>query len=329
MPQEFADIGWAGPARAQGGVYSKRYLVWHATSNNAPPANECAFARTRTDGVGLHICADENVVLQALETKYATGHVGSTVGNHFGISFEMVGTDASPTAHWQAIIDRSAYAVREICGKWNIPARWLTSAQANDGVSRGWLTHDDARRYWGKTTHTDPGPNFPRQYALDAFNRIGGASIQEEPNDMQTFFSAQHPTAGGAKFFGVPGVICTWIQDNARIADLIGLSDQGSKWGIQLPPDHGAGSTPSVHHTLVAIAGQIPPGWEDHAIGGTGSVNAADVAAALAGNAGFVTAVANAVGDAVKAQFGPAFDARLTAAARTAVDARLDDDATT
>lgn len=61
----------------------------------------------------------------------------------------------------------------------------------------------------------------------------------------------------------------------------------------------------------------------------TSLVDPAAVAAALAGNEAFITAVANAVGAAVKDQFGPAFDARVTAAARAAVDARLDDDATT
>lgn len=58
-------------------------------------------------------------------------------------------------------------------------------------------------------------------------------------------------------------------------------------------------------------------------------VDAAAVASALAANGAFVTAVANAVGAAVKDQFGPAFDDRVRAAARAAVNARLDDDATT
>lgn len=185
MPQEFTDIPWGGPAAAQGSAYSKRYLVWHATSNNAAPANECAYARTRTDGVGLHICADANTVMQALETTYGTGHVGSTVGNHYGISFEMVGVNADSEAHWKAVIDRAAYAVREICAKWRIPHRWLTAAQLNDGVSKGWCTHNDARLAWGHTTHDDPGPNFPRQYAIDRVNgSIEGAAVADSYNSV-------------------------------------------------------------------------------------------------------------------------------------------------
>jgi len=58
-------------------------------------------------------------------------------------------------------------------------------------------------------------------------------------------------------------------------------------------------------------------------------VDVAGVAAALAGNEAFLTAIANAVGASVKDQFGPAFDARIEAASRTAVNKRLDDDAST
>jgi len=60
-----------------------------------------------------------------------------------------------------------------------------------------------------------------------------------------------------------------------------------------------------------------------------GPVDADQVAAALAANETFITAVANAVGAAVKDQFGPAFDERVKAAARQAVNDRLDDNATT
>ena len=60
-----------------------------------------------------------------------------------------------------------------------------------------------------------------------------------------------------------------------------------------------------------------------------GQTDAAAVAAALAADEAFLIAIANAVGASVKDQFGPAFDERVTAAARAAVDARLDDNSST
>lgn len=174
---EFPDIDWIGPAAAGHGNYAHRYFVWHCTENPSSNAvGEANFAASRDDGIGTHFVADEDRVIQTLETWKAVGHVGSAVGNQRGIALEMCGTLTSPTAHYQAVIDRAIPAVRAACAKWGIPARWLTSAQANDGESKGWLTHDDARRFWGHTTHTDPGPNFPRKYAVDAFNGVTGAS---------------------------------------------------------------------------------------------------------------------------------------------------------
>jgi hypothetical protein len=77
----------------------------------------------------------------------------------------MVGYNSNDEAHWRAIIDRAAPALAEACKKWGIPARWLSASEMTDGRSKGFVTHDDARRVWGHTDHDDPGPNFPRSYA--------------------------------------------------------------------------------------------------------------------------------------------------------------------
>lgn len=172
---EFGGIPWVGPAKAGYGNYAKRYLIWHNTSNNAPPANEGTYLRNRTDGVGWHFCGDESSFVQGCVTWQGIGEVGSSTGNHFGISFEMVGYNSSSEAHWKAVIDHAVAGLANACRKWSIPAVWLTPAQMNDGHSRGMVTHDDARRVWGHTDHDDPGPNFPRAYAASALSvALGG-----------------------------------------------------------------------------------------------------------------------------------------------------------
>jgi hypothetical protein len=143
---EFPGVDWIGPAAAGHGNYPKRFLVFHCTDNASSTAvGEADFALHRSDGIGTHYTADEGRIIQTLETFRAVGHVGSTVGNQHGIALEMCGTEASSTAHYNAVVDRAMPALRLACNKWGIPARWLTSAQANDGVSKGWLTHDDCR----------------------------------------------------------------------------------------------------------------------------------------------------------------------------------------
>lgn len=170
MPAEFPSIPYAGPAKARYGSYTKRYLVVHCTANDAPPASEAAYARTRTDGVGMHFCSDPAVVLQVLESWYGTGHVGSTVGNQYGISWEFVGYLTSSTTYYQACIDRAAESMRTVMAKWGIPHRWLTDAQLRDGHSKGLVTHAQCSRVLGGSDHTDPGPNFDQQYLIDALN---------------------------------------------------------------------------------------------------------------------------------------------------------------
>lgn len=192
---EFSGIDWIGPAAAGHGSYTHRYFVWHCTENPTSDATgEANFARTRDDGIGTHFTADETRAIQTLETFKAVGHVGSTVGNQRGIALEMCGTLTSSTAHYRKVIDVAMPAIRKACAKWGIPARWLTSAQANDGVSKGWVTHDDARRYWGGTTHTDPGPNFDRTYAINSFNAV--APPPPPPS----------PFGAGMDFYTVTGV---------------------------------------------------------------------------------------------------------------------------
>jgi hypothetical protein len=273
---EFTGIDWIGPAAAGHGSFTHRYIVWHCTDNASSTARgEANFAHTRTDGIGTHFVADEGSCIQTLETWKAVGHVGSTVGNERGIALEMCGTESSSTAHYRAVIDRAMPAIRAACGKWGIPARWLSSSQANDGVSKGWLTHDDARRYWGKTTHTDPGPNFPRQYAIDAFNGFQGANMAD------------------------------WTQQqiNDTVFTLVGNSGG------------------PVHARLSKLADSLSVVAADvSALKSKPAADAAAVAAALAADQTFVTAIANAVGAAVKDQFGAAFDQRLVDAANRAED---------
>lgn len=197
MPQEFASIPYAGPARARYGWYSKRYMVIHCTSNDASPAAECAFARTRTDGVGLHFASDPSTVLQGLESWYGTGHVGSTVGNRYGISWEFTGFTGWSTSYWQDCIDRAASSMALVMARWNIPHRWLTDAQLRDGVSRGLVTHLQCSRVLGGSTHTDPGPNFPPLYLINALN--GGANVALEPIEMLLLQQANERARAGVR----------------------------------------------------------------------------------------------------------------------------------
>lgn len=183
MPQEFPSIPYLGPAAARYGNYNKRYMVVHCTSNNAPPVNECKYAMNRTDGVGLHFCSDPSTVLQGLESWYGTGHVGSNVGNQYGIAWEFVGYTSSSTSYYQSCIDRAVDSIRLVMDKWGIPYRWLSDNELRAGNVKGLVTHEQCSRVLGGSNHTDPGPNFPRQYLIDALeDDMADISATETPN---------------------------------------------------------------------------------------------------------------------------------------------------
>jgi N-acetylmuramoyl-L-alanine amidase len=168
-------VPFIGPCRSSYGAYDKRYLTIHNTSNDATPVQEANYAKTRTDGVGMHLTSDTTTVIQTLDTVRGTGHVGSRVGNDYGISVEIVGFNSYDSHYWTQCVDRLLHALTQVCRTHGIPPRWLTLAQMRDGRSKGLITHDMARQAWGGTTHTDPGPNFPRQYLADQLGAtLGG-----------------------------------------------------------------------------------------------------------------------------------------------------------
>jgi hypothetical protein len=151
-------------------------MVIHCTSNDASPYNETQYAKRRTDGVGLHFCSGPHTVLQGLESWYGTGHVGSTQGNRYGISWEFVGFTSWPASYWKSCIDRAAASMRLPMDKHHIPYRWLSDSELRGGNARGLVTHEQCCRVLGSCNHTDPGPNFPKQYLVDALN---GAAVTQ------------------------------------------------------------------------------------------------------------------------------------------------------
>jgi len=160
---------WAGRARnyrqnSNGPVQSrKKYIVIHNTSNKASAEDEADYAQRRTDGVSSHYYVDKNSIRQTLDTDWCANHVGSSQGNVYGISYEITGTNSKSESWWLGNVAWSKLRdqIRHDCEEFGISPRALTIQQIKEGELTGIITHDQARRAWGHTTHTDPGPNFP------------------------------------------------------------------------------------------------------------------------------------------------------------------------
>lgn len=170
-----------GPPRSYGGRTAKRYIVVHNTSNDATAEAESSYAKRRTDGVSSHYYVDRNSIVQSLDTDLRANHVGSTTGNNGGISYEITGVNGWSRAQW---LDRVAWpllahAVRRDCAEHDITPRTLTVEQIRAGAMSGIITHNQARLAWGRTTHTDPGPNFPLDYLIELVQ-----DDEQEEDDM-------------------------------------------------------------------------------------------------------------------------------------------------
>lgn len=170
-----------GPPNSYGAnKTTKKWIVIHNTSNDAPAVNEASYAKRRTDSVSSHYYVDDERIIQSLNTDYRAFHVGSSTGNSGGISYEITGTNGKSRSWWLSNVrwDLLAAQIRKDCAAHGIVPRLLSIQEIKDGKT-GIMTHDQARRAWGGTDHTDPGPNFPMDYLLAQVK--GGA---EEEDDM-------------------------------------------------------------------------------------------------------------------------------------------------
>ena len=150
---------------------TKYGIAIHNTSNTAAASAEASYATRRTDGISSHFYADGSGVIQSIDTKYRAGHAGSTEGNENAVAVEITGTNDKPREWWIANVawDELGRVLAAVCRKYGIEPRRATVAemQRNPRV-RAFYAHDDMRRAWGGTTHTDPGPNFPWDHLFAA-----------------------------------------------------------------------------------------------------------------------------------------------------------------
>jgi hypothetical protein len=148
----------------------KKYgIAIHNTSNNAPASGEASYATRRTDGVSAHFYVDDSEIIQSIDTDDRTGHAGSSEGNGNAVSVEITGTNSKSRQWWLDNVawDRLAQVLAVVCQHYDIePRRASVAEMKRNPKVRAFYGHDDMRRAWGGTTHTDPGSNFPWDHLL-------------------------------------------------------------------------------------------------------------------------------------------------------------------
>jgi hypothetical protein len=255
-----------------------QYVVIHYTAGSEGPTSAeagAAYDKTRTDGTSTHCFADSNsVVREVPDTDRA--HHARFHGNEIGLGLELCGT-AQTRAQWLdaaslPTLRLGAKQTAEWCRDHGLPVRRLSVAQTRAAYYAapgyrpfGIVGHVDCTEAYPEDsgTHTDPGPEFPWDVFLamvaEELAPIGDDDVLSDP------------------------------QNNALAEDwamAIALRD-----GVSAPAagNHPGGTTWAVtvlNEIKAAVTSPVPV-----------TVDADAVAAALAGNAAFLAAVAKAVND--------------------------------
>lgn len=168
-------------------------IAIHNTSNDASDEGEASYARRRADGTSAHFYVDRDSVTQSLDTAKRAGHAGSATGNENAIAVEITGGNGKSREWWLNNVDwpdlgRTLAAVIRAHwpdGSFEVRRATVDEMRRNPRV-KALYGHDDMRRAWGGTTHTDPGPNFPWWKLFDAVNAALGKARPPLPATATT-----------------------------------------------------------------------------------------------------------------------------------------------
>lgn len=127
--------------------------------------------RPATSKASAHICVDSNSIVQCVRDRDIA--YAAPGANHDGIQIELAGFGSQTREQWLdfygiALLALGSDATAQYCIKYGLPVRKLTVAQVRDGVTKGICGHADVTAAFHKSTHTDPGPNFPWDYFVES-----------------------------------------------------------------------------------------------------------------------------------------------------------------
>jgi len=145
-----------------------RLIVLHTMEAPEKPGTALAvakwFASSSAPQASAHYCVDDaNVVQCVQEHDVAWGAPGA---NKDGIHIEHAGYAAQTPTQWRddfslRMLETSSQVAAEIAQRWAIPLRKLSVPEVRDGKTMGFCGHRDVSVAFARSTHTDPGVNFP------------------------------------------------------------------------------------------------------------------------------------------------------------------------
>jgi N-acetyl-anhydromuramyl-L-alanine amidase AmpD len=157
----------------RGRVKPIRRIVIHTME--APEAAHTAaivakwFGGPKAPKASAHYCVDHDEVIRCVADADTAWHAPGA--NADGIGIELAGTARQTAAQWadmysNGVLVQAAALVADLCEQHKIPIVRIGVDELRSGAA-GICGHVDVSRAFGKSTHWDPGPNFPWDRFID------------------------------------------------------------------------------------------------------------------------------------------------------------------
>lgn len=134
---------------------AERCAKWIAGLNSRFPAPRAS----------AHYCVDSDSIVQCVSEEHVAWHAPGA--NRYGIGIEHAGFSRQTIDEWldpfgRSMLNLSAALTADICKRWDIPMQFISSEDLLLD-RRGITTHCEVTKAFGRSTHMDPGENFPME----------------------------------------------------------------------------------------------------------------------------------------------------------------------
>jgi N-acetyl-anhydromuramyl-L-alanine amidase AmpD len=135
-----------------------------------------------------HYCVDADSIVQCVRDQDVGWHAPGA--NHDGIGIEHAGRAKQTGREWgdaysEAMLERSAGLVAELCRRYEIPVVWLYAADLKAG-RRGITAHNAVSEAFRRSDHWDPGAGFPVEaYLAKVRAGLGRPPAAAEPPPLK------------------------------------------------------------------------------------------------------------------------------------------------
>lgn len=168
LPKIIAEGKYTAANRSKGDIL---WVVIHdmeAPEKSTTAENVAKYFRDSNVKASAHLNVDNDSIVRSVEDKNVAW--AAPGANRYGLQIELAGYARQTRQEWldeysKDVLDGAAQVTAQYCVRYGIPAARLNLDQIKRN-EKGIIGHVDATNAFGKSSHTDPGANFPWDHFL-------------------------------------------------------------------------------------------------------------------------------------------------------------------